>query len=189
MDAWLILLIGGSVGLVAGAVIGYARSRGSGRGPGGRDVLVGAVVGAMVGLAGSGVVFSEGRSRTSAADLDALEKIADAREFDKRVLRAERPVLVDFFATWCGPCKRLAPTIRKLSEQYAGRVDVVKIDGDLSPGLMRTYGVEAYPTVLVFSNGSVFGKPLVGVRPAGDYRAVLDAAIAQTDAKTERKAQ
>ena len=86
MDAWLILLIGGSVGLVAGAVIGYARSRGSGRGPGGRDVLVGAVVGAMVGLAGSGVVFSEGRSRTSAADLVSESSSSRARQVRPRAL-------------------------------------------------------------------------------------------------------
>ena len=73
--------------------------------------------------------------------------------FDKEVLGSELPVLVDFVATWCAPCKAMAPTIAKLAAETAGRVKVVTVDTEESPQTAIKYGIRAVPTLLVFRNG------------------------------------
>jgi|SRR5580698_4382418 thioredoxin 1 len=77
----------------------------------------------------------------------------DDDSFDEEVLAAEVPVLVDFGAPWCGPCKALAPIVARLATETAGRVKVVTMDTDASPRTAQRYGIRAVPTLLVFRNG------------------------------------
>jgi thioredoxin 1 len=73
--------------------------------------------------------------------------------FETDVLKSDVPVLVDFTATWCGPCKALAPIVEKLADDFAGQVRVGKCDIDDSPGTAAKFGVRSVPTVMVFKNG------------------------------------
>ncbi|SFG22049.1 thioredoxin [Lachnospiraceae bacterium C7] len=84
--------------------------------------------------------------------------------FEKEVLKSDIPVLVDFWASWCGPCKMLAPTVAQIAEEYAGKVKVGKINVDDEQELAMKYGIASIPTLLVFKNGQVT-KSSVGVVP------------------------
>ena len=75
--------------------------------------------------------------------------------FDQEVLKSELPVLADFWAPWCGPCKALTPTIHKLAEELEGKVKVVKVNIDESPEIAGKYSIMSIPTLLIFVNGSV----------------------------------
>ncbi|MBI4704330.1 MAG: thioredoxin [Deltaproteobacteria bacterium] len=76
------------------------------------------------------------------------------QNFPLEVLQASGPVLVDFTATWCGPCRLLAPVIEELADKYAGKIKVGKVDIDASPGLAAKYGVRSVPTVMLFEAGA-----------------------------------
>lgn len=93
--------------------------------------------------------------------------------FETEVLGADQPVVVDFWATWCGPCRALAPTIDKLSQQYEGRAKVVKLDVDRAPDIAAQYGIQAIPTVMVFQGGKEAAR-WVGVQPLPAYARELD---------------
>jgi len=77
----------------------------------------------------------------------------DDATFDEEVLKSQVPVLVDFIARWCGPCRVMAPIVERLAAEGGGRLKVVTVDTDESPGIAQRYGVRAVPTVLVFRNG------------------------------------
>jgi thioredoxin 1 len=94
--------------------------------------------------------------------------------FGTEVLKSDVPVLVDFWAEWCQPCRMLAPTIEKLATDYAGKVKVGKLDCEQSRQVASNYQIQAIPTVLVFKGGQVVNK-LVGLKREQDFRAALDA--------------
>ena len=73
--------------------------------------------------------------------------------FEKEVLQSEHPVLVDFWAEWCAPCRMIAPTIERVAGQYAGRARVVKVNVDESPATVQRYGIKGMPTLILFSGG------------------------------------
>ncbi len=100
------------------------------------------------------------------------EIILTEDNFEQEVLRAEVPVLVDFWATWCGPCRMLAPTIAKIAEEQAGSVKVGKVDVDEQPELAVKYGISSIPTLMVFKNGERV-KASVGVQPKAAIEAML----------------
>src|SRR3984957_9323454 len=78
------------------------------------------------------------------------------------VIKSDKPVLVDFFATWCGPCKMLAPTLEKVAAETADTVKIVKVDIDASPELAKQYLVNAYPTLFIIRNGKAISKKIGG---------------------------
>ena len=104
----------------------------------------------------------------------ALE-ITDAT-FDEVVLKSDKPVLVDFWAAWCGPCRMVGPIIEEISNDYDGKAVVGKVDVDANQEFAAKYGVRNIPTVLLFKDGEVIDKQ-VGVAPKSTYTQKIDAAI------------
>ena len=96
------------------------------------------------------------------------------QNFEQEVLKSEVPVLVDFWAEWCMPCRMLAPTIEKLARDYTGRIKVGKLDTDASRDVAIKYSISAIPTVILFKDGEVQQK-FVGLRNERDFKEALDA--------------
>ena len=93
-----------------------------------------------------------------------MTEIINLMNFEEKVLDAEEPVLVDFFATWCGPCVKMAPVIDEIAVEMEGKARVFKIDIDEDPDLAGRYGISSIPTFIVFKNGSPVAKTL-GAQP------------------------
>jgi thioredoxin 1 len=99
------------------------------------------------------------------------------RDFADQVLRADKPVLVDFWAEWCAPCRALGPIIESLSADYDGKVTVAKLDVDANQQVAMQYGIRSIPTVMLFDNGQVVDT-FIGVRPKADYETSLERVLA-----------
>ena len=96
------------------------------------------------------------------------------QNWEAEVLNSDKPVLVDFWAEWCMPCRMLSPTIEKLAKDYAGKVKVGKVDTDANRDVSMKYGISAIPTVILFKGGKIATK-FVGLRQEKDFKEVLDA--------------
>jgi thioredoxin 1 len=94
--------------------------------------------------------------------MGAIKVVTDA-SFEDDVLRNPKPVIVEYWAQWCPPCRMLAPVLEQIAEEHAGKVDVVKLNTDENPGTMQKYGVMAVPTMHAFSGGQVI-RQVVGAR-------------------------
>jgi len=96
--------------------------------------------------------------------------------FDEEVLKADVPVLVDFWAEWCGPCKMIAPVLSEIAEEYAGRVKVCKVDVDANPDVPLKFGIRGIPTLIVFKDGNAEATK-VGALSKTQLSAFVEAAI------------
>src|SRR5262245_19949539 len=99
----------------------------------------------------------------------------DDATFQDSIKAAARPVLVDFWAPWCPPCRTLAPTIEAIAEKFDGRADVAKLDIDQNPETAAAHGIRSIPTVLIFRDGREVDR-IVGLQPRARYERALEAA-------------
>jgi thioredoxin 1 len=104
-----------------------------------------------------------------------ITDVTDAT-FESEVLKSETPVLVDFWAEWCAPCRAIAPIVKELADTYGGKLKVVKINIDESPQTPGQYGIRSIPTILTFKNGQVVSQ-LTGARPKGDFEELVSGVL------------
>ena len=100
-------------------------------------------------------------------DVDAIRTVSD-EDFDLQVVHSDRPVLVDFWAQWCGPCRMVAPVLNEIAEDYAGRLIVAKLNVDVSQQTASRYQVSSIPTFILFKNGAVADR-MMGAMPKGSF--------------------
>src|SRR3990172_2739517 len=108
-------------------------------------------------------------------DVAKPKEVSDAT-FEQEVLKATHPVMVDFWAPWCGPCRMVAPIVEELSDEYDGKVNFVKLNTDDNPNTAVKYGIRSIPTLLVFKDGQPVGQ-IIGFRPKSDLKKRLDAVL------------
>lgn len=99
-----------------------------------------------------------------------------SNDFNDKVLSSDVPVLVDFWAEWCGPCKAIGPSVEQLATEYEGRAKVVKVDVDREGDLAMRYGVMSIPALLVFKGGKVVDS-MVGAAPKAQIAALIDRSL------------
>jgi thioredoxin 1 len=97
--------------------------------------------------------------------------------FEAEVLKSDKPVLVDFWAPWCGPCRMVSPLVEELAEEYGGKVKFLKLNTDDNVNTAATYGIRSIPTLLIFKGGQPVDQ-IIGFRPKGDLKRVIDKALA-----------
>jgi thioredoxin 1 len=100
------------------------------------------------------------------------KEIKTVDEFEREVLQSDIPVLVDFWAPWCGPCRMLAPTIEELSQEYEGKIKIVKVNTDELPIVAMQYGIRGIPTVILFVNGEP-ADVKVGLQPKAVFENMI----------------
>ncbi len=103
------------------------------------------------------------------------EKTSDST-FEADVLKASEPVVVDFWAEWCGPCRMIAPALDEISKEMAGKVKIVKLNVDENPGVAAQYGIRSIPTLMIFKGGQLAAQK-VGAASKGDLSKWISAAV------------
>ena len=109
------------------------------------------------------------------ADEAGLVHVND-KTFTSEVLNSDLPVLVDFWATWCGPCRSISPIVEELAREFSGRVKVTKLNVDESPATPTQYGVRGIPTLILFKGGKIFDQ-IVGAVPKARLKALIEKAL------------
>lgn len=102
--------------------------------------------------------------------------VVSDQDFDAKVLKSEQPVLVDFWAPWCGPCRAVAPIVEELATEYAGRVGFAKVNTDESQRTAMKFGIMAIPTLVLFRGGNEVAR-VTGVRPKADLKRTIDSVV------------
>jgi thioredoxin 1 len=103
---------------------------------------------------------------------DHIKHVSDAT-FDKEVLQSATPVLVDYWAEWCGPCKMIAPVLEDLAKEYTGRLTIAKLDIDANPGITSQFGIRGIPTLILFKDGKPHAQK-VGALSKSQLAAFVD---------------
>ena len=106
------------------------------------------------------------------------EKVLNVSDsnFEVEILKSDMPALVDFWATWCAPCRAIAPIVEEMAETYAGKIKVAKVNVDENPATPGKYGVRGIPTLILFKNGQVVDH-LVGAVPKTQIKSLIDKAL------------
>ena len=105
----------------------------------------------------------------------ATVKVTDA-SFEQDVLKASTPVVVDFWAEWCGPCRMIGPALEEISNEMGGKVKIAKVNVDENPGIASRYGIRSIPTLMLFKDGKLAGQK-VGAAPKGDLSRWIQASV------------
>ncbi len=165
-----------AIGVLCGGMVGYLFSRlfyAQNSYSFGANRPAMAVFGAILGVVVMTLAFRGGVAASG-------EEIVTRKEFTSKVLASDKPVIVDFFATWCGPCKVLAPVLTELEEEYGDRIDFYRVDVDKAGQLARDYDVSGVPTLVFFVKGKeVPDLRIVGGPPKHVLAQYLDALTAE----------
>ena len=107
--------------------------------------------------------------------MGTTKAVTDA-SFAQDVLRADQPVLVDFWAEWCAPCRKVSPLLEEIADELSGRLEIVKMNADENPETVRTYRVMSLPTLTIFRDGEPV-KSVIGARPKGELVRLIESAL------------
>jgi thioredoxin 1 len=167
-------------GALMGGLLGYYGKCSSGTCPFTatplRGVLYGSVVAELLIVGGICGPLRRGSSSSGKSYSEHLVLIGNEAEFDELVGRGDQPVLVDFYADYCAPCRRLAPVMAALADEYAGRAVVAKVDTVRCKKVAMEQGVRGIPTVVLYVNGEETER-FVGALPIGEYRKLLETVL------------
>lgn len=168
------LVIGAALGAVLGAIVGYFGKCSTGTCPLTSSPWSGAIFGALIGVMMAQSITGRTSTPAAAGPPPAnVREVASEEEFSRVIGEARGPVLVDFFATWCGPCRRMMPELHAVAAQQNDALTVVKVDIDKLPKLAQRYGVQGVPTLFVMDKHEVRSKA-VGFRTAEQIHVLIN---------------
>lgn len=164
------------IGACFGAALGYFGQCSSGTCPLTSTWWRGAIYGATVGLLASLLSGSATGCVNQNEANSAVKLVSKPEEFESMVLKSEIPVIVDFYADWCPPCRRIAPVLNDFANQYTGKVAVVKVNVDKAPELAKKFGINAIPTLIGFKNENIQFKQ-TGAPPPDELKKYFESLL------------